>query len=85
MEDAYAAVTRLVPQRRPAEAHEVAAAVVWLLSQQSSYVNGATLSADGGVSMVDAGTVPLEFAVTSRADHPAPTHREHGADDDSEL
>ena len=86
MDDAYGAVTQLVPQRRPAEAHEVAAAVVWLLSPLSSYVNGATLSVDGGVSMVDAGTVPLEFAVTSRAaDHPAPPHREHGADDDRNL
>jgi meso-butanediol dehydrogenase / (S,S)-butanediol dehydrogenase / diacetyl reductase len=54
--DAYALVTALVPQRRPAEPSEVAAAVAWLLSGEASYVNGATLVVDGGTSVVDAGT-----------------------------
>jgi hypothetical protein len=34
--------------RRIGQAHEVAAAVVWLCSDQASYVTGATLPIDGG-------------------------------------
>lgn len=38
-----------VPMRRIGQPHEVSAAVLWLLSKQSSYVTGATLSVDGGM------------------------------------
>ena len=65
-EAAYAEVTRLVPQRRPADPGEVAAAVLWLLGPQASYINGAVLTVDGGTTLVDAGTVPYDFRFTPR-------------------
>ncbi|WP_166360592.1 SDR family NAD(P)-dependent oxidoreductase [Pseudomonas akapageensis] len=39
-----------VPMHRIGQPHEISAAVLWLLSEQSSYVTGATLSIDGGMS-----------------------------------
>ncbi|SDI13650.1 NAD(P)-dependent dehydrogenase, short-chain alcohol dehydrogenase family [Pseudomonas panipatensis] len=39
-----------VPMQRIGRPAEVTAAVLWLLSTQSSYVTGATLSVDGGMS-----------------------------------
>ena len=65
-DEAYAEVTRLVPQQRPAEAAEVAAAVTWLAGADASYVNGACLTVDGGTVLVDPGTVPFDFAVRPR-------------------
>jgi meso-butanediol dehydrogenase / (S,S)-butanediol dehydrogenase / diacetyl reductase len=56
-EAAYAEITRNVPARRPATADEAAAAVVWLLSRDAAYVNGAVLTVDGGTSVVDVGTL----------------------------
>ena len=38
-------------QNRTAEPHEIAANIVYLLSPQASYVTGATLVADGGLTM----------------------------------
>ena len=63
---AYREVTRLVPQGRPAEPAEVAAAVTWLAGPDASYVNGACLVVDGGTVLVDPGTVGLDFALTPR-------------------
>jgi meso-butanediol dehydrogenase / (S,S)-butanediol dehydrogenase / diacetyl reductase len=63
---AYAEITRLVPQGRPAEADEVAAAVTWLAGPEASYVNGACLVVDGGTVVVDPGTVGFDFIVTPR-------------------
>lgn len=66
VEESYEAVTALVPQRRPATAQEIADAVLWLLGPHSSYVNGTTLTVDGGTTVVDPGAVPFDFAVTPR-------------------
>jgi NAD(P)-dependent dehydrogenase (short-subunit alcohol dehydrogenase family) len=65
-ESAYRELSRLVPLGRPARAVEVAQVIVWLLSPQASYVNGATISVDGGHRLVDAGTVPFDFTVAAR-------------------
>ena len=62
----YAEVTGLVPQRRPADAAEVAAAIGWLLGPESSYVNGTVLTVDGGTTALDAGTVPFDFRLEPR-------------------
>lgn len=66
VESAYQELSRLVPLGRPAHAVEVAQAIVWLLGPAASYVNGATVSVDGGHRLVDAGTVPFEFTVEPR-------------------
>jgi meso-butanediol dehydrogenase/(S,S)-butanediol dehydrogenase/diacetyl reductase len=63
---AYELVTALVPQRRPAHADEVAAVVAWLLSDASSYVNGAVIPVDGSASAVDVGTVAFDPRVSVR-------------------
>lgn len=65
-QQAYETVTSLVPQRRPAEPQEIADAIWWLLGPQASYVNGASITIDGGTTLVDPGTVPLHYAVTPR-------------------
>jgi len=41
----------LIPMGRIARPEEIAAAVVWLLSDQASYVTGAVLSVDGGLAL----------------------------------
>ena len=43
-------VRRFNPMRRLGQPSEVAAAIVWLLSDEASFVNGHTLSVDGGVT-----------------------------------
>ena len=66
VESAYREMSRLVPLGRPAYADEVAQVILWLLGPAASYVNGATVSVDGGHRLVDAGTVPFEFTVEPR-------------------
>jgi meso-butanediol dehydrogenase / (S,S)-butanediol dehydrogenase / diacetyl reductase len=66
VEGAYEELSRLVPLGRPARAAEVAQVIVWLLGPSASYVNGATVSVDGGHRLVDAGTVPFDFVVAPR-------------------
>jgi len=67
VESAYRELSRLVPLGRPALAEEIAPVIVWLLGPAASYVNGATMSVDGGHRLVDAGTVPFDFTVEPRA------------------
>ena len=66
--EAYELVTALVPQRRPAQADEVAAVVAWLLSGEASYVNAAVIPVDGSAAAVDVGTVAFDPRVSLRPD-----------------
>jgi NAD(P)-dependent dehydrogenase (short-subunit alcohol dehydrogenase family) len=50
---AYALAHANVPLRRPAEPHEVAAVVAFLLSEEAAYVSGVELPIDGGATVVD--------------------------------
>jgi len=52
-EGAYALAHANVPLRRPAEPHEVAAVVAFLLSAEAAYVSGVELPIDGGATVVD--------------------------------
>lgn len=51
---AYAMVTRSVPSRRPAEPEEIAACILFLASDEASFVNAAVLVVDGGGQALDA-------------------------------
>jgi glucose 1-dehydrogenase len=42
---------KLIPYYRVGETHDIARAVVWLASDLSDYVNGATLYVDGGMTL----------------------------------
>jgi 2-hydroxycyclohexanecarboxyl-CoA dehydrogenase len=46
------AVTKATPFRRPAQPEEIAEAVLFLTSPQSSFITGQTLSVSGGLTMV---------------------------------
>jgi glucose 1-dehydrogenase len=48
---AYAELMRLVPYKRIGEVDDIARAAVWLASDDSDYVTGATLYIDGGMTL----------------------------------
>jgi NAD(P)-dependent dehydrogenase (short-subunit alcohol dehydrogenase family) len=64
VDDAYRLITSLVPLQRPARADEVASVIAFLLSEDSSYVNGAVIPVDGGGIAVDPATVPYDPRVS---------------------
>jgi NAD(P)-dependent dehydrogenase (short-subunit alcohol dehydrogenase family) len=49
--EALNAMTKSIPMGRHGRAEEIAAAVLWLCSQQASYVTGQSISVDGGLLM----------------------------------
>jgi NAD(P)-dependent dehydrogenase (short-subunit alcohol dehydrogenase family) len=51
-EDFFEAMGRRAPMGRLGEPDEVAQAIVWLLSDEASFVTGATIDPDGGVAAV---------------------------------
>lgn len=50
-EKAYNELMKLVPYKRIGESDEVGRCAVWLASDESDYVNGATLYIDGGMTL----------------------------------
>jgi glucose 1-dehydrogenase len=48
---AEAALLKLIPYYRVGEARDIARAAVWLASDHSDYVTGATLYVDGGMTL----------------------------------
>jgi meso-butanediol dehydrogenase/(S,S)-butanediol dehydrogenase/diacetyl reductase len=66
VEAAYAEATGVLPLGRPGEPREIAEVIGWLLSPAASYVNGAVLTADGGATALDPGTLAFDFHITPR-------------------
>ncbi|MBP1235280.1 NAD(P)-dependent dehydrogenase (short-subunit alcohol dehydrogenase family) [Arthrobacter sp. PvP102] len=74
-EEAYSLATAFVPSRRPAASSEVADVIAWLLSDQASYVNAATIPVDGGLIAVEPGAIAFDPRVrigTNPVEGPTP-------------
>ncbi|ARX89380.1 dehydrogenase [Streptomyces alboflavus] len=65
-EAGYEEANRLNPARRPGDPEEVAGAIDWLLSPAASYVNGAVLTVDGGVTTVGVGGAAFDHRIEPR-------------------
>jgi NAD(P)-dependent dehydrogenase (short-subunit alcohol dehydrogenase family) len=59
VEAIFADLLKFVPQGRASSPMEQAKPIAWLLSEEASYVNGASLVVDGGTILVDAGMLNL--------------------------
>ena len=59
VEAIFADLLKFVPQGRASSPKEQAEPIAWLLSDEASYVNGASLVVDGGTILVDAGMLNL--------------------------
>lgn len=60
-EEAYQRATAQVPSRRAADPQEMAACILFLASDESRYVNGTTLVADGGGLAVELTSMEFTF------------------------
>ena len=49
--EAYGALMKLVPYKRIGEPEDIARTAVWLASDQSDYITGATIYVDGGMTL----------------------------------
>lgn len=59
VDDILANLLKFVPQQRASSPDEQAKPIAWLLSDEASYVTGASLVVDGGATIVDAGMLNL--------------------------
>jgi len=59
VEDVVKDLLNFVPQQRASTPDEQVKPLAWLLSDEASYINGASLVVDGGATIVDAGMLNL--------------------------
>jgi NAD(P)-dependent dehydrogenase (short-subunit alcohol dehydrogenase family) len=59
LEEGVRLATRHYPLRRAADPAEIASCIEFLASEDASFVTGAVLTADGGASVVDLGTLEI--------------------------